>query len=189
MWYFRNGVSIAGGSLGRATQPFVALYTHLRYQVSPGEDLSFEFGVTTDVVGSYDKIHLTSAHMDGATVEMNDVDLQTGEVTPTGETVTLGPFTWTAATSTYRSGNDGPDLDELMPPNVRDRCHTTVSQAHQKLTRAYVTGTVDGVPISTYYGESADTTELPGAPEDAHGAIFNSWFRLVDVAHGGKNCL
>ena len=107
-------------------------------------------------------------------------------MTPNGKTVTLGPFTWTAATSTYRYGNDGPNLDDSLPPNVRDRCHTTVSQAHQKLTKAYVTGTVDGVPISTYYLEPPS---LPGAPEDAHGAIFNSWFRVVDVAHGGKSCL
>jgi hypothetical protein len=114
---------------------------------------------------------------------MNEVNLQTGEVTPTGETLTLGPFTWTAATGIYRFGNDGPVYDEF--PDVRDRCHTTVTLAHQKFRVAHVTGSVEGLQLDTLYPQHV----LPDQPENTPGVIFNNWFHLIDVAHGGKNCL
>jgi hypothetical protein len=137
VFYIRYGVSFTSRPLGRATQPFVAAFEHTSTLVRPdgtAELLSYEYGETADVVGSYDRTHLTSAYMDGATIEMNDVDLGTGELTPNGKTVTLGPFTWTATTDIYRFGNDG--LLGNLPPDVRNRCQTTVSNTNQKLTAA-----------------------------------------------------
>ena len=132
-----------------------------------------------------DKTHLSYAHFDGVTVEMNNVDLQTGEETPPGETLTLGPFTWTAASSVYRFGNDGTTLDDF-PPNVRDRCHTTVSHAHQKFRVAHVTRSIEGLQFDTLHTRSPS---LPGEPENTPGTIFNNTFHVLDVAHEGKNCL
>src|SRR5215203_3593859 len=184
VWYLRETWVFGGGALGMAQQPFVAVFQHEKWDAKEDRLLSLEFGETPDVVGSYDKTHLSYAHFDAVTVEMNDFDLQTGEATPTGETVTLGPFTWTAATGIYRFGNDGPELDNL-PPNVRDRCHTTVSHAHQKFRIAHVTGTVEGLQLDTLYPNHW----LPDQPENTPGAIFNNSFHVMDVAHGGKNCL
>jgi hypothetical protein len=184
VWYFRANPVLGGGALGMAQQPFVARFEHFRWDVIEDRLISYAFGETPDVVGSYDKTHLSYAHFDGATVEMNNVDLQTGEATPTGETVTLGPFTWTAATGIYRFGNDGPTFDDEAP-DVRDRCHTTVTHAHQRFTIAHVRGTVEGLQLDTLYTQQF----LPGQPENTPGAIFNNHFHVIDVAHGGKNCL
>jgi hypothetical protein len=184
VWYLRSTTVLGSGALGMATQPFVAAFEHFKWDGIEDEPISLEWGETPDVVGSYDKTHLSYAHFDGATVEMNNVDLQTGELTPTGETVTLGPFTWTAATGIYRFGNDGPVLESL-PPNVRDRCHTTVSQAHQNFRVAHVTGSVEGLELDTLYPSQF----LPDHPENTPGAIFNNSFHVIDVAHGGENCL
>jgi hypothetical protein len=189
--YQRSTAVFGGGALGMAQQPFVVIFQHFTWDVSgDGQNEndwrlnSYERGETADVVGSYDKTHLASAHFDGATVEMNKEDLQTGELTPTGETVTLGPFAWTAATGIYRWGNDGPSLEDL-PPYVRDRCHTTVSQAHMRVRMAHVTGTVEGLQLDTLYTNQW----LPDQPENTAGAIFNNDFQVIDVAHGGKSCL
>lgn len=184
VWYLRTTYVFGGGALGMAQQPFVAALEHFTYDANEPRVISYEYGETTDVVGSYDKPHLSSAHFDSATIEMNEVNLQTGEVTPTGETLTLGPFTWTAATGIYRYGNDGPAL-EFYPPNVRDRCHTTVSFAHQKFRVAHVTGSVEGLQLDTLYPNDW----LPDQPENTPGTIFNNWYHVIDVAHGGKNCL
>ena len=188
VWYLRATNVIGGGALGMAQQPFVVLFDHARLDVKEGEEdrlISYEFGQTPDVVGSYDKTHLSYAHFDATTVEMNNFDLQTGEVTPTGETVALGPFTWTAASSVYRFGNDGPAL-EGYPPNVRDRCHTTVFSAHMKFRVAHVTGAIEGLQLDNLYTRSPS---LPGEPENTPGTIINNAFRVIDVVHGGKNCL
>src|SRR5215211_6340686 len=152
VWYLRETWAFGGGALGMAQQPFVAIFDHARWDVNQDRLISYEFGETPDVVGSYDKTHLSYAHFDATTVEMNDVDLQTGEATPTGETLTLGPFTWTAATGIYRFGNDGPVFDDENP-DLRDRCHTTVSHAHQRFRIAHVSGTVEGLQLDTLYPE------------------------------------
>src|SRR5215207_8493650 len=89
VWYLRAPRVFGGGALGMAKEPFAAVFEDFKWR--PGRDptedriISYEAGGTADVVGSYDKTHLASARFDGATVEMNKVDLQTGEATPTGE--------------------------------------------------------------------------------------------------------
>jgi hypothetical protein len=161
----------------------VAQYEDFAWVFDPngeGEDLSLSYGSSADVVGFYDKAHLTSAGMSGATIELLDVDLETGAETTTGRSVTLGAFRWTAASPIYRYGNDGPALDDDR--HVSSRCQTFNANFHQHFSLGYVTGSVDGVPLS----DLATVPQIPELePSDAPGGIFNNWFHIVDVS---KRC-
>jgi len=186
VWYVRF-TAVADepplGPLDRSGTPFVAQFTDDMYVLHPdgsADELRFEAGFTTDVTGFYDKTQLASAHMDGAAIHMNDVDFATGTVTPNGRTVALGPFTWTAASSIYTFGNDGPALGD-SPRHRSTRCETLNANFHQRFTLGYVTGTVDGVSISVY-NQYPQVPDLQ--PSDAPGAIFNNWFHLVDLTRG-----
>lgn len=185
--YYARFDSTAGegavGALNRGKQPFVAQYEDLAYTFVPngdGEDLSLTYGRSADVVGFYDKTHLTRAGMSAVTIQLMDVDLETGAETRTGRSVALGAFRWTAASPIYRYGNDGPVLNGDR--HVSNRCQTFTANFHQHFTLGYVTGSVDGVPLSDL-ATLPQITELE--PSDAPGGIFNNWFRIVDVS---KRC-
>jgi hypothetical protein len=181
VFFGRASATVGGGPVDRASAPFLAEYLHVTSVAHPdgtGDLLSIELGNTADVSGSLDSVGLTFARMEGATLHLNDLDPVTGTLTPNGRTATLGPFTWTAATDIYRFGNDGPLGQPL--PDVRTRCQTTITNTNQMFTAAYVTGSVNGVPITNYFlGQPP-----PGAPPDAHGAIFHLWFHVLDFSHG-----
>jgi hypothetical protein len=186
VYYARFDAALGEGALGavnRGKQAFVAQYEDFAWLFDPdgeGEDLSLTAGSSADVVGFYDKTQLTSAGMSGATIELMDIDLETGAETPTGRSVTLGAFSWTAASPIYRFGNDGPVLEGDR--HVSNPCQTFNGNFHQQFTLGYVTGSVDGVPLS----ESAMFPQVPELePSDAPGGIFNNWFHIVDVT---KRC-
>ena len=187
VWYVRFD-AVAGesalGPVNRGKKPFEALYTDFEVLSDPDEEdvelLSLTTGRSTDVVGYFDKTHLTRASMGAVTVPLMDVNLETGVETPTRKNVELGAFSWTAASPIYRFGNDGPVFDDA--PHLSNRCQTFNAQAHQRFTLGSVTGSVDGVPIS----EFALVPQVPDLePSDAPGGIFNNWFHLVDVS---KRC-
>lgn len=184
VWYVRFTAAaddVPLGPLDRSGTPFVAQYTDLTYLVHPdgsADDLRFQVGSTTDVTGTYDKTHLATTHMNGATIEMSDIDLDTGAQTPNGRTVVLGPFTWTANTGIFTFGNDGPVLGD-SPRHVANRCETLNQNFHQRFALGTVTGTVDGVSIDAYvpYPQVSDLS-------DDAGAIFNNWFHVSDLTRG-----
>jgi hypothetical protein len=66
------------------------------------DEVVAEFGFAEDAPGAYDRAGLSFARSDGATMDLYDVS--TGESTPNGRTVTLGPFEWTAASGPYVFG-------------------------------------------------------------------------------------
>jgi hypothetical protein len=185
--YYARFDSTAGegsvGSLDRSGEPFVAQYEDFAYLFVPdgeGVDISLRYGSSADVVGFYDKTHLTRAGMSGATLQLIDVDLETGTETATGSTVALGEFSWTAESPVYRYGNDGPVFDGRQ--HVSDACQTFNADAHQRFTLGSVTGSVDGVPLS----DEATIPQVPDLePTGAPGGIFDNWFRIVDVS---KRC-
>jgi len=95
---------------GANSQQGVAVFTHFRAFIHPdgtATELAPELGFS-DVTGSYDNGRLTFASMSGVTLDLNDVDPSTGELTPNGRTVILGAFEWVAASGVYVFGNNGP---------------------------------------------------------------------------------
>jgi len=140
-----------------------------------------EVGFSDNANGFYDGQLLTVAHMDGITLDMNDIDRATGAITPNGRAITLGPFDWTAASSIYVFGNDGPFGFDL-PRKYQDRCVTLLENAHERFTTAHVTGTIDGISVENY---GPEYLPWPGTePADALGAIFRSDFTVVVTTHG-----
>jgi hypothetical protein len=134
------------------------------------------------VTGSYDRSRLTFARTAGATLGLYDIDAATGDLVPNGRTATLGPFKWTAASTIYVFGNDGP-FGFGLPRHYVDRCVTEVSNAHERFTTAHVTGTIDGVSVETF-GRSY--LPWPGTgPADALGAIFDNRFTVRVASHPG----
>lgn len=180
VWYVRFATTVDGGPLGRSTAAFHAEIDHERDLVHPdntGEPLSLEFGVA-DVAGSYDESHLTSAHMEAVSVPMMNVDPVTGAITPNGTTDLLGAFRWTAASGIYRYGNDGPAFALSGPRHIQSPCLTLNRLAHQKDSVGYVTGSVNGVPLSADYQD----IQIPGlSPADGTGYIFDNWFHVNRV--------
>jgi hypothetical protein len=173
----------AVGALNRGKEPFVAQYEDHEYVLFPNgdaEELSLVYGSSADVVGFYDKTHLTTAGMGAVTIQLIDINLETGDETPTGRSVALGAFRWMAASPIYRYGNDGPDFGGER--HVSNRCQTFNANFHQRFTLGYVTGSVDGVPL-TDLTTVPQNTELE--PSDAPGGIFNNGLRIVDVS---KRC-
>ena len=139
-----------------------------------------EVGSTDDVSGSFDASRLTFARMDGATVNFNDIDPVTGELTPNGRTATLGPFAWTAASAIHVFGNDGP-FGFGLPRLFVDRCITQIEDAHERFTAARVTGTINGVSVDAL---GASYLPWPGTgPPDALGAIFDNRFNVIVTSH------
>jgi hypothetical protein len=133
------------------------------------------------VSGSYDTSRLTFARSDGATLDLYDIEPETGALTPNGRTATLGPFTWTAASPIYVFGNDGP-FGFGLPRLYVDRCTTAIENAHERFTTARVTGTIDGTSVADY---GPAYLPWPGTgPADALGAIFNNRFNVVQQDHG-----
>jgi len=179
VWYVRFDKSVDGGPIDRSGAPFHAEVDHEVDLVHPdgsGVTLTFEVG-TAPVDGTYDAAHLSAAHMVAVTVGLNTVDPDTGQLTPTGRSASLSPFTWTAASGTYEWGNDGPAFGG-GPRHLSTRCETTNQLAHQKDTVGYVSGSLDGVPISADY----QLVQIPGlTPADGTGYIFNNWFHIDDV--------
>jgi hypothetical protein len=111
---------------------------------------------------------------------MDLYDVSTGESTPNGRTVTLGPFEWTAASGPYVFGNDGP-FGFGLPRKYVDRCVTAIENAHERFTTAHVTGTIDGVSVANY---GPGYLPWPGTgPADALGAIFDNRFAVRVVSH------
>jgi hypothetical protein len=185
VWYVRSDAALGEGAVGpvnRGKEQFDALYEDFEYLIVPddeGVDLALTYGRAA-VVGYFDKTHLTRAGMSAVTLPLIDVDLETGAETPTGRSVSLGAFSWTAASPIYRYGNDGPVFDGRQ--HVSDSCETFNAFAHQRFTLGSVTGTVDGVPIN----DLAPVPQVPNLePSGAPGGIFNNWLRVVDVS---KDC-
>ena len=184
VWYFRGDGVVEEGAVGpldRAKAQFQVQYEDLEHLSVPDEegvDLSWTLGESADVVGYYDKTHLTRAGMNAVTLPLTRFDIVTGAETPAGN-VSLGAFAWTAASPVYTFGNDGPVFDDR--PHESTRCETFNANAHQRFTLGSVTGTVDGVPIS----DLATIPQVPDLePAGAVGGIFNNWFRIVDVDKG-----
>lgn len=179
VWYIRLAQVIDGGPLDHSGAAFHAELDHEVDLVHPdgtGYAVSFEYG-TSPVTGSYDATHLSFAHMDPVTLSMKDVDLDTDAETPNGHTATLGAFDWTAASGVYEWGNDGPAFAS-GPRHLSTQCMTRNRLAHQKDSVGYVTGTIDGTPVT---GEYPDI-QIPGLqPADAPGYVFNNWFHVDRV--------
>jgi hypothetical protein len=142
------------------------------------DEVVAEFGFAEDAPGAYDRAGLSFARSEGATMDLYDVS--TGESTPNGRTVTLGPFEWTAASGPYVFGNDGP-FGFGLPRKYVDRCVTAIENAHERFTTAHVTGTIDGVSVANY---GPGYLPWPGTgPADALGAIFDNRFAVRVVSH------
>jgi hypothetical protein len=179
VWYIRLGQVVDGGSIDRSSADFHAELDHevdLVHADGTGDAVSFEYGISP-VAGSYDAQHLTFARMDAVTMSMRDVDLDTGAETRNGRTMSLGAFNWSAASGTYEWGNDGP-VFAAGPRHLATRCLTLNRLAHQKDTVGYVSGSLDGVPIGSFYQD----VQIPGLrPADATGYIFDNWFHIDRV--------
>ena len=151
----------------------VAVFTHFRAFIHPdgtATELAPELGFS-DVTGSYDNGRLTFASMSGVTLDLNDVDPSTGELTPNGRTVILGAFEWVAASGVYVFGNNGP-FGAGLPRHVVDRCATQIYNTHERFTTAHVRGTINGVSVAVY---GPSYLPWPGTgPADAPGAIFDN---------------
>lgn len=142
------------------------------------DEVVAEIGFAEDAPGAYDRARLSFTRSAGATMDLFDVS--TGDAVPNGRTVTLGPFAWTAASSPYVFGNDGP-FGFGLPRHYVDRCVTAIENAHERFTTAHVTGTIDGVSVANY---GPGYLPWPGtAPTDALGAIFDNRFTVRVVSH------
>ena len=140
-----------------------------------------EFGFTTSTQGFFDAERLTSAWVSGGTIDLYDIDVDSGTLIPNGRVVTLGPFQWVAASQIYVFGNDGPGGFGL-PRRYVDRCVTALDNAHERFTAARVTGTIDGISVATF-GEAY--LPWPGTgPADARGIIYNNRFNVIQETHG-----
>jgi hypothetical protein len=170
-----------GGSIGRRSADWHAEYskeTDLVHPDGSGYPLAIEAGFAP-TAGTYDKTHLGSAHMDAVTIPVQIIDPETGVASPSGRSVSLSAFNWTAQSPTYQYGNDGPAFGPA-PHHQSGPCETTNSLAHQKVRVGSVTGSVDGKSLSDFYL----LPQIPGQdPPDAGGVIFNNWFHINDVTH------
>ncbi|MFL6158116.1 MAG: hypothetical protein ACJ72D_18650 [Marmoricola sp.] len=91
-------------------------------------------GFTTHPLVTFDRQHLTSAHLVAAGVAMSD-----------GSTMDVDA-TWTATSARLHYGNDGPSLAEFG--HVRHQhevCLNALYQAHQKFRLAHVHAVLNGV--------------------------------------------
>src|ERR1041385_4482600 len=134
---------------GPNSQQGLAVFVHYRAFIHPdgtATELFPEVGFG-DVTGSYDNSRLTFASMSGVTLDLNDFDPSTGELTPNGRIVVLGPFDWVAASGVYVFGNDGP-FGEGLPRHITDLCVTQNYNTQQRFTTAHVTGTINGVSVA-----------------------------------------
>ena len=170
-YYMRAGASRIG----------TLFVEHFRAFIHPdgtADEVVAEIGFA-DVPGYYDRARLAFAGMSGATLDFNDVDPVTFELTPNGRTVTVGPFEWTAASGVYVFGSDGPWFG---PPHLYvDRCVTQVQNGHNRFATAHVTGTIDGVSVDNF---GPSFLPWPGTgPGDALGAIFDNRINVVIASH------
>ena len=166
-----------------ASGPVGAAIEHYKAFIHP-DDTATEFlaevGFAENVSGDYDASRFTFARMGGVALAMNDIDQETGALTPNGRTITLGPFEWTAASSIFVFGNDGP-FGFGLPRHYVDRCVTQIENAHERFTAARVTGTIDGVSVDAY---GPSYLPWPGiGPADALGAIYNNHFTVIVASH------
>jgi hypothetical protein len=185
--YTKSG-STGAGSPPTGQPAFVLEYEHFAAHIfSDGtvDEFIAETGETSDVTGSFDRARLTFAEMRGASINLGDIDPETGSVTPNGRTVTLGAFTWTSASDAYIFGNDGP-FNFGLPRWYVDHCLTQISNSHNRFTTAHVTGTIDGVNVNEY---TEAYLPWPGTgPADAYGAIFDNRFTVVVQGHARRGC-
>ena len=167
-----------------------ACFEHFEALIHPdgtADELPPEFGCAYPVGGAYDRSSLSFARMGGVTIALDVVNETTGEVTPTGRSVVLGPFEWTAASGVYVYGNDGPfPFGFDMPPRLLvDPCATAVFNRHQRFTTARVSGSIDGISVAAY---GAAYLPWPGTgPSDALGAVFDLRLNIVSASHA-RSC-
>jgi hypothetical protein len=178
LFYARIGFNDGGGPTNRGKEPFRAVLEISTFDVVAEELIALEVGDTTDVTGSYDKTHLKFARMGApGPIELFNVDLATGETTPSGRTATLGSVTWTGSGDLSVFGNDGPFLEEIgLARHFVNACELLNFHAHQKLRPAQVGSlplSIDGAAVSAPFHN------------DPAGFIINHWFHIVHVA---KNC-
>lgn len=154
---------------------FVEHYVDLAHSDGTDEQLVAEWG-DVNGTGTYDARHLRYAHLDAVAVPMFEVDEHGITSTPTGNTVHLDDFDWTAVSGTYVWGSDGPLFDGNR--HVRLPCGHVSFLAHQKLTVGYVTGSIDGRSIDEYFQQ----IEIEGVePADGTGYIFDNAFQIHEV--------
>lgn len=92
-------------------------------------------GLTTAASISFDRVHLSTAHVVAEDVPMED-----------GTTMAVDA-TWTATSPRRMWGNDGPALEESgRVPHEHLPCVTLVNQAHQKYRLQHVHAVLNGVP-------------------------------------------
>jgi len=162
-------------------------YEHYAAVVHPDgsvDEFIAEFGGIPAPPGDFDRARLSFAWVDGGTIDLFNYDATTGQLVANGRKVTLGRFTWTAASGVYVFGNDGP-FGFGLPRFYIDRCSTQISNGHERFTAARVTGTIDHVSVTTL-----DEAYLPWpgtGPDDARGAVFDNEFTITQQAHG-PNC-
>lgn len=146
-------------------------------QTDSFEFISAEFGdFPLDATpGEIDR-KLDSAHLDGpVTAELGTYDPVTGQWSPNGHTVTVGPLAWSAAGDRMVFGVGGPVAPE---PHMHSPCMTTNLLAHQKAQPAVLSGsamTVDGTLIS----------ELAPYQNDPPAAILTGVFHASSVDKSG----
>jgi hypothetical protein len=185
VWWVRYAVTEHGRpDLERA--PWHALVEHYVELVHPdgsGENLLAEAGEAS-TTGTFDR-RLQAAHMDAVDVEMFLADPDTGQLTempprPSGNTVGLGDFTWTAASPIYRWGNDGPVFEGTR--HVRTPCGHLHLFAHQTLTVGHATGAIEGRSIDELF----QLVQLPGlSPADGTAYIFDNAFQIKETSRCG----
>jgi hypothetical protein len=182
VWYVQFAVATTGHPdiAGAEFHTEVEHYTDLVHPDGTFEEMLSEFGFAS-VAGTFDQQHLTSARMDAVDVPMMTIDPDTGEFVPNGSTTTLGMFTWTAASRVYVWGSDGPALGGAERVTVTP-CGPLGVFAHQKDTVGYVTGSINGASISSFY----QAVQIPGLePPDGTGYIFDNAFKFHFVDHCG----
>lgn len=92
-------------------------------------------GLTTAATVTFDRVHLSSAHVVATDVAMED-----------GTTMDVDA-TWDATSPRMQWGNDGPALGEFgRVHHLHGPCVNLVSQAHQKFRLAHVHALLNGVP-------------------------------------------
>jgi hypothetical protein len=178
VYYARIDAAVDGGPTNRGKEPFTTVLEIFTIDVAADELISYEFGETADVDGTYDKTHLRFAQMGAPTpMPLYELDLASGEVAATGRTATLDPMNWTGTGERIVSGNDGPLLEELgLARHFGGRCETLNFHAHQKLRAAGVTPLglrIDGTAVAAPF------------QSDPPGYVINHWFHAVRVS---KNC-
>jgi hypothetical protein len=180
--FLRSDSTSSGGPIDRAGALFAVFFQIVAERYHANSDsfdlVAYEFGGTTDVTGSSDTARLTFAQIEtSASIQLLNVNLMTGEATPTGQIATLSPMTWIGSGDMLVFGNDGPTNQALgVSRHSADRCSTSNFNSHQRIRPAQLTAalpSIDGVPVYA-----------PFAP-DPTGAIFSNVFHFIDVMH---NC-